>query len=156
LGELGKRLSSPEKKVQDRRLKTDDMTRRLIQSVRHALHEKKERLLWRQKMLYSNNPLGYVDKLRVEVKSLTAGLSHAFQTIRAQKKSGFGEVSARLGALDPSEILRRGYSITRTVPEGEIIKDPSRTGPGRDIEVILEKGVLLSRVLKTSQSKGIG
>ncbi|VEN74453.1 Exodeoxyribonuclease 7 large subunit [Candidatus Desulfarcum epimagneticum] len=155
LGELGKRLSSPEKKVQDRRLRTDETTRRLIRGARLSIHGKKERFLFLKKILYAKNPLGYVEKLRLEIERLTAGLSHAFETIQARKKSGFGEMSARLGALDPLGILRRGYSIARTVPDGEIIKDPSRTAPGRDIEVIVEKGVLVSRVLKTSKSERI-
>ncbi len=50
----------------------------------------------------------------------------------------------RMEALDPSVLLKRGYSMT--LADGKIVRDASVLRPGQELETILEKGRVLSQV----------
>jgi exodeoxyribonuclease VII large subunit len=48
--------------------------------------------------------------------------------------------------MSPVAILSRGYSITRTIPEARVIKNPESVSLDQDIEVMVAKGRLFCRV----------
>jgi exodeoxyribonuclease VII large subunit len=52
----------------------------------------------------------------------------------------------RLETLSPLAVLRRGYSITRTLPEGRVLLDPEGVLLGEQVEVRLALGRLVCRV----------
>jgi exodeoxyribonuclease VII large subunit len=56
------------------------------------------------------------------------------------------EVNARLHALNPSAVLERGYSITRTIPDATVVIDPETINIGQDLEVTVARGKLICRV----------
>ena len=51
----------------------------------------------------------------------------------------------KLKALDPTLLLRRGYSIT--LKDGHAVRDPKTLLPGDQIETRLEKGTIKSSVI---------
>jgi exodeoxyribonuclease VII large subunit len=54
-------------------------------------------------------------------------------------------LESRVRALDPINVLARGWSITRTA-DGRVIRDPSEVAPGEVITSQLAAGSLRSRV----------
>jgi exodeoxyribonuclease VII large subunit len=56
------------------------------------------------------------------------------------------ELTAKLEALSPVAILKRGYSITRTIPEAVVIKDAKAVSLNQDLEVMIARGRLICRV----------
>jgi exodeoxyribonuclease VII large subunit len=54
--------------------------------------------------------------------------------------------AGRLRALSPLHVLERGYSITRTLDTGGVIRRGSDVRPGDAVETILHQGRLISRV----------
>ena len=56
------------------------------------------------------------------------------------------ELTTTLAALNPLAILARGYSITRTIPEAAVVKDPQTVSLDQELEVMLAKGRLICRV----------
>jgi exodeoxyribonuclease VII large subunit len=50
----------------------------------------------------------------------------------------------RTKALDPTLLLKRGYSIT--LHNGHLLRDPALLKPGDEIETRLEKGNIISKV----------
>jgi exodeoxyribonuclease VII large subunit len=80
---------------------------------------------------------------------LALGLRHHVRRDRAL-------LTSRAGALDhlnPLGILSRGYSVTRTIPGGIILKDAAVVAPGDRISTKLHKGEILSRVETTRSDK---
>lgn len=73
---------------------------------------------------------------------LATGLSHALRRDRAHLAS----LSAGLDHLNPLGILSRGYSITRKLPSGIILKNASEAVPGDLLSTRLHNGDVLSRV----------
>jgi exodeoxyribonuclease VII large subunit len=80
-----------------------------------------------------------VDEL---VRRMALGLRQHVRRDRAQLTA----LTAGLDHLNPLGILSRGYSITRTMPEGVILKDAAAVMPGDLISTRLHEGEVLSRV----------
>ncbi len=54
-----------------------------------------------------------------------------------------------LEALNPLNVLRRGYSIARWTPSMEILRDARRVKKGDMVDVRLHRGRLVCKVEKT-------
>lgn len=81
---------------------------------------------------------------------LVTGLGHHVRRDRQQ----LAALSAGLDHLNPLGILSRGYSITRKLPEGTILKNASEAGPGDRISTKLHRGEIVSTVEKTGPGDG--
>ena len=55
-------------------------------------------------------------------------------------------IDEKLKALDPTLLLKRGYSIT--LHHGRAVKDATTLNPGDEIETRLAKGTIISKVKK--------
>ena len=62
----------------------------------------------------------------------------------------------RLRALDPRAVLSRGYSITRRVAEGAVLRDREQVAPGDDVLTVLARGRFVSKVIDETQGEGTG
>jgi exodeoxyribonuclease VII large subunit len=132
--EMSNRLVDPNKRIGDLRLRTDDLLSRLIRTFKKNIIQQHERLEWRFDKLNSHNPLIYTKKLTY------------IRIILNKKQFLLRELDARLNALSPNAILDRGYSITRTIPEAVIVRNPRQVDIGQDLEVMVAKGALICRV----------
>ncbi len=86
--------------------------------------------------------LQYQQRIDELIKSLTLAASHAARAAEQE----FKNCAARLDALSPLTILSRGYSITKRLSDGQIIKDASEIKLGDEIVTKLHKGEVRSRV----------
>jgi len=152
LAQVSKSLIDPKRKVQDLRLKTDDLATRLTKMFLNRINQKCEQFkLWKD-LLYINNPLGYVANLNERLKNISDKL-YTFNSIYLNnKRSLLRESTGRLYALNPAAILKRGYSITRTIPEAGVVKTAHSVSIGQNLEVMLAKGSLVVNVHKTDES----
>ena len=81
---------------------------------------------------------------------MTRRLAGAVDATRQRHESRFRETVARLEAMSPLAVLSRGYSITRDIASGKILKNASETKNGDVIETRLNEGVLRSLVLEVA------
>lgn len=51
-----------------------------------------------------------------------------------------------LEALSPLKVLERGYSVTRLIPSGTVVRSSDQARPGDEIETLLQSGRITSRV----------
>ncbi len=136
------RLRNPVRDIQDLRLKTDDYTMRISRSLTLYLERYRERLAWRTEKLVSNNPMRLIDPHKKKLEQIRLDTFLLIQKALTTKKTLLGEISARLHALNPTDILARGYSITRTTPHRRVVKDANNVSMGQELEIILATGVL--------------
>jgi exodeoxyribonuclease VII large subunit len=87
----------------------------------------------------------YAQRVDELLGRLATGFGHHFR--RDQQR--LAALTAGLDHLNPLGILSRGYSITRKMPEGVILKDASEVGPGDMLRTKLHRGEVFSRVEKT-------
>jgi exodeoxyribonuclease VII large subunit len=144
--EISKRLIDPNKKIEDLRLRTDDLLARLIRTFKNSIVQHKERLGWRFDRLNTHNPLIHMRKAHEKLDQ-THNNMLTYQRICLNNKQSFlRELNARLNALSPNAILSRGYSITRTIPDQVVVRDPQQVSIEQDLEIMVAKGSLICRV----------
>jgi len=120
----------------DKRNRIKTYTTRLLQDIRYRLYS-----LARQ--------LGYIPGQAVSARLnkliFLQGSLRNFATQRLQKVSyTLDRIEQALRLLDPVNVLRRGYSITRH--DGKILKDASLVGKGAAIDTTLYKGKIVSTI----------
>ncbi|MEN8779657.1 MAG: exodeoxyribonuclease VII large subunit [Desulfobacterales bacterium] len=142
VGSLRERLTDPKKKVIDHRLKLDEDTGRLIRAMMNQVHMRRERLAWRFDKLSYNNPSFYVTKLNEKLNVNSALLHQFIRSCVSSRQARLREVNAKLDSLNPTAILARGFSITRTLPETIIVRDSATVSHGQALEIVLARGSL--------------
>jgi exodeoxyribonuclease VII large subunit len=146
LQEMSHRLVDPNKRIEDLRLRTDDLLSRLIRTFKANIIQQQERFEWRFDKLNSHNPLSYTKKLNEKLKQFNFNLLTYIRIKLSNKQFLLRELDARLTALSPNAILDRGYSITRTIPDAVIVRNPQQVEIGQDLEVMVAKGSLICSV----------
>jgi len=144
--EISNRLIDPNKRVEDLRLRTDDLLARIIRTFKNSIVQHKERLEWRFERLNTHNPLIYMRNAHEKLDQIHNNML-TYQNICLNNKQSFlRELNARLNALSPNAILSRGYSITRTIPDQVVVRDPQQVSIEQDLEIMVAKGSLICRV----------
>ena len=144
--EMSNRLVHPSRKIGDLRLKTDDLMTRLVNTFNNTLVQKHEGVKWRVERLYANNPLVRTKNLKDKLDLKCDNLFNCMRIIINKKRFLLREAMAGLHALSPKATLSRGYSITRTIPDAAVVRDPQKVSIGQDLEVTVAKGSLICRV----------
>jgi len=80
------------------------------------------------------------------LKRLNDKLLSSIDTYIQNRRSITIVFASRLNDLSPVAILDRGYSITRTIPDAVVVRDPKIVNLGQNLEVMLSKGSLICRV----------
>ncbi len=146
LSRVSNSLVDPKRKVQDLRLKIDDFTIRLTKIFFNRINQKREKYkLWKD-LLYTNKPLGYIANLNEKLTNISDNLSTLNSIYLNNKRSLLRGNKGRLYALNPTSILKRGYSITRTIPEAVVVKTAHSVSIGQNLEVMLAEGMLVVHV----------
>lgn len=86
----------------------------------------------------------YGQRIDELLRRLGLGLRHHVRRDRERLSS----LAAALDHLNPLGILSRGYSVTRKLPEGAIIKNASQIDEGDLVSTTLHHGEVISRVEK--------
>ena len=152
LRDLSQRLANPRKQIEDWRLRMDDYSSRLIRDVQVLLDRQKERFRWWQGRLVNNSPALQSHNLNVIVEQNSYKLLKSFAKNIDGKAARLRELSVQLETLSPIAILKRGYSITRTLPDLNLVLDPKTVSIEQDIQVMVAKGTLTCRVKGKSEN----
>jgi exodeoxyribonuclease VII large subunit len=147
---ISAKLTDPRKKIQDLQLNIDDLTARLNRRISAFLNTKQEHLGWWMDRLTVNKPIDQIKKLNEKLDDLFNNMLKSYEIYNNRNESKLHELIATLHALSPMEILNRGYSITRTIPQARIVKDSDTVALKQEVEVMLAKGRLLCHVRSKS------
>ena len=144
--QMSKRLIDPRKRIEDFRLKTDDLTARMIRIFKNSIAQQRERLHFKTERLHVSSPQSHINKINGKLEQINDNLLIYMSIYLNNKKFLFREINAKLHGLNPTAILDRGYSITRTKPGAIVVRDPRAVDIGQDLEVTVAKGKLICRV----------
>ena len=146
LGQAVRALIDPRKRLQDLRLRLDDFVDRLHRAASRDVQVRRERLSWRIEKLSAQSPVKTIKKHKAEVDIMSLKLISLIQNKIKLERSRLDGISGKLSALGPPAVLARGYSITRSLPGGEVVRDSRQVKIGRALQVIIEKGSLTCKV----------
>ncbi len=146
LGNLEARLSDPRRRIADGLLKVDDFRDRLQfhwlmtdNGAKRTLDSLENRLLTfrpRERFALLGQRLDHLrtDLIRLQTRSLERS-SERLQT-----------AVQRMNAVNPLNVLDRGYSIATRIPDGRVLRDSSEIASGEQVHVRLRKGGLVCKV----------
>jgi exodeoxyribonuclease VII large subunit len=146
-------LVHPLRRVQELQQRLDELNHR----VRRAIHSRLEKASHFyenvQKGLLFNKPVRYIINCRARVTLLESQLEHMIKNRYARHREHLLVLGAGLRALNPQAILKRGYSITRTLPQKKIVTDAAGLSQGQALEVQLFNGRIEVTVHRKSLKK---
>ena len=146
LNAMSNRMIHPKRTIVDLMLKTDDMLDRLNRAFKNSFRKHHEQLWWRIERLFSNNPLKQIKLLKNKLDIKNTNIQIYTQILLNSKRSKLRELEAKLHTLSPKAILGRGYSITRTIPDATVVRDPLELSIGQDLEVMVAGGSFICTV----------
>jgi exodeoxyribonuclease VII large subunit len=144
--EVSKRLTDPRRKIEDWRLRVDDLNQRLNRTFANRIRRERQNLAFRADRLSANNPRFLIRKFKKQLDQNHNNLIKSFIILNNSKQMKTRELAAKLNALSPVAILSRGYSITRTIPDARVVKNPQSVSLNQDLEVMVAHGRLICRV----------
>ncbi len=102
----------------------------------------------------ASSPAQVLTRQRQLMEQLASRLGTGAARRLSDARQRFQALRGRLAALSPLAVLNRGYAIAFALPGGEVLKDASRTAPGREIEVRLSRGSVRGTVKETLEPSG--
>jgi exodeoxyribonuclease VII large subunit len=143
---LTARLSNPRKKIQEHWLHLDDLTARLARLTLLSLRHESARLTGLSRRLAAASPRMLLRHHRSNHEVSRQRLLTGMTVLMKNKRAHAMESTLRMDALNPLAILRRGYSVTRTLPALAVVTHPDQVGVGTEIETLVAGGRLLCTV----------
>lgn len=145
IGVQGK-IRDPRRRTEDLRLRLDEYWGRLAQATTRTWRENRERAERISRLFFAQDPCHEIRSYREGIAQLVKGLRGGMAAIVDSKRKGWEKEVARLDALSPLAILRRGYSITRRLPDGRILRTADEVEMKGQVQVRLHRGELICRV----------
>lgn len=150
LSMTNRRLKHPSRRITDSRLRLDDLTFRAGARMQALATGQRERLSWRDKRLSAFITGDLTGKLRDKLEILNHYLLKELGITVSNNRSSVEHLTERLNDLSPMSILRRGYSVTRSLPEHLALRRAEETAPGESVEIQLAQGCLRATVTEIS------
>ena len=150
------RQIEPHRLLGRRRQQLSDLVGRLKQATHRSLQRDRQRLLQAQAALHGARPAAQIQRQQELLQQRFGRLRRAVQQRTLAGSQNLEHWQSRLLSLDPRNILKRGYSITRDVDSGRIIQDVGGLKPGQRLltELRGERSVESKVVQVRKQKKG--
>jgi len=136
----------PRRRIEEHRLRLDECWSRLATTVQRTWRENRERAARILQILLAQDPRHEIRTLRDGQAQLNKRLQGGMAILLDSKRKGWEKHVARLDAMSPLAILQRGYSITRRLPDGLILRKADKVGLNGQVSVRLHRGELICRV----------
>lgn len=146
LNEMKRRLADPRRRVQELWLRIDDFYSRLNRLATLSIRRDKERLWGLMRRFHSKSPRALLHTMNSTLDMNKYNLLTNIKIILKQKRSTLSEWSIKLESLNPLAILRRGYSVTRSLPDRRVVTHPDQVNLDQQVEVLIADGLLLCNV----------
>jgi len=146
VAEATRRLKSPDRILSDFRMILDDHLDKLTLSMNRTFAGRSQDLRYLKTRLAQAGPGDRIEKSRMIVahrqEQLVAGMRNRLK----ENRHAMDRHRIALQNLSPLGVLQRGYSITRRLPEGTIVKNVAILAAGDHINVQVALGNIRARV----------
>jgi exodeoxyribonuclease VII large subunit len=133
--------------------RVSDLRHRLRILAEHAWELNANRLNATVKKLSLVNPVFKLEQYQSRLMDLAKQIYVRMQHLVDLKGSVFTGIIENMSSLNPLNILARGYSVTFSVPQGEIIKEARSLKAGDRIRTKVHKGEIISGVLEVKPER---
>lgn len=148
---LRERVKDPRRRIEDFRIAVDEQAIRLSEVFRRTVGRRRERLMHARGLLARTTPSVRIrrDALLVDAlrKDMAMNVRNGMERLRTRLRKD----SAMLDSLSPLAVLRRGYSIVKTIPDGGIVTDVTSLALGDALSVKVSTGTFDAEVIAISE-----
>lgn len=148
LSHLSKRLIDPRRKLEEKRIRLDDLSIRAERALAQKLKYKQDFLVGRVSSLFRFEE-SFAPRKK-DLGFLQTRLKSSFIKSRDSKLYKLKVLQSKMEALSPFQVLERGYSIVKDPKTGKIIRKSSEVSAGQILNLKLSKGDLDVKVIKES------
>ena len=139
---LSKGLRDPRKGLADSWLRLDDLENRLSRMMTFMRMDRKRRLDAGEKALMLHSPLKIVAGLKQKIEFQSRSLTMMVTRKLRDYGMSVSMLQEKLKDMSPLSVLGRGYSITRKLPEKQVLRSSSQVSRGDKVSVKLAEGEL--------------
>jgi exodeoxyribonuclease VII large subunit len=123
---------------EDLRTHVENQYQALFSAISRQLLQRQDEVEYLQKRL--RDPQQTITTKREHLRTMVARLTTAFARRQEQARSQWQELATVLNSLSPLAVLGRGYSLTRTIPDGKVITDATTLTSGDSVRLTFAKG----------------
>lgn len=124
--------------------------RRLLAALRNRTAAARSRLESISARRVFRRPLERIHSHARRLDELEGRSTRAVRRRVVQARVALEYFNAQLEALSPSSVLARGYSITRRISDGRVIRDAAELAQGDQLETRFAEGRAITEVRKTA------
>ena len=155
LERLAKGLLDPRKRLADIWMRLDEIHSRLSRGINLIMRDRWTRLNTEGRSLLLHSPMHIMSSIKQQLDFQKISLARAVKSRLGEKQMALSLLEKRMNDLNPLSILKRGYSITRKLPEKTVLRDVSGVKKGDQVQVLLSEGGLKCRIEKVESDKKI-
>jgi len=146
LNRLRNRIQDPKKRLSSLWMRLDEVHSRLMRRMDQVIQQRRDRLASEVRTLRLHSPMNRIRYRRQQLDFQARRLMAAMQAKLRDMAMNRSILERRMTDLSPLSVLRRGYSITLTWPERQVVRSASNIEPGSGVQVLLGEGELTCRV----------
>ncbi len=148
---LSKGLRDPRKRIADFWMRLDELHGRLLRLIDLTIRACQRNLATEGRSLLLHSPLKMLASLEQRIEFQRRTLNLMMLKGLKENRMALSHLQERLEDLNPASVLKRGYSITRKLPEKVILKDVSGLEKGDRVSVTLAQGELDCQIEKITR-----
>jgi len=145
---LQERFKDPRRQVTDLQIHLDDLQQRMQRDMRHQRQYLAGKLQKLELSLKHSSPEKRIQETRILLNNLQKDTQANFRSYWAVRHERLRKNAAVLNSLSPLAVLQRGYSITRKLSSGEIVRSAGMLATNEEVNIQLAKGKFQARVEK--------
>ncbi len=127
----------------------EEMARRLLGGAEKSLLQNRERLLNAQNRLQSLHPKAQVLAAQSRADLLFSRMKNAAAAYLAARESRFSAAQAKLSAMGPMQVLKRGYAMA--IKGDTPVTVAKAVSPGDRLRVVFQDGQVLADALEVKE-----
>ncbi len=156
IAELAARLRDPKRRLSDIRIALDDQNERMRIALSRLREIRRREWLHLSFRLEQKNPRSRIGEGRAGIAGLGRELGAAWQKQADRNRNRVRSAAALLDSLSPLAVLRRGYSITKRLPDGLILRRAGSAAAGQKVSILLSEGSLHATITETLKEHSDG
>jgi exodeoxyribonuclease VII large subunit len=143
---LKRRFRDPRRFLADYSIHLDDLRERMQRAIMQQTKTLESRLAHVRTGLQNQNPQIRVRERRFFLGRLEKDIVNGWHRYFRDREARLNKSAALLSSLSPLAVLQRGYSITRKVSDGKIIRQAGELTVDERVGVQLARGIFQARV----------
>ena len=148
LAGLQERLKDPRRFLINLQIRLDDLRERLGAALHHKKQNQYNDLRQLELRLRHQSPARQINEKKILLKNIQKDIFSNFSYRLTALKEKLLKNSAILESLSPLGVLQRGYSITRSMASGMIVRQTAALNVGDDVNIQLAEGNFNAKIEK--------